>query len=98
MRFFLVAAAIVVLSVFVTGCMYTHVTMPLSTELNKTELGNKRGEASMYSYVWLVALGDAGAATAAKQGGISIMTHMDREYQSVLYGIYTKTTTIVYGN
>lgn len=81
-----------------TSCVYTHVTMPLTVELNKTELGHKRGEASMYSYVWLVALGDAGAATAARQGGISIMTHMDREYESVLYGIYTKTTTIVYGD
>ncbi len=89
---------VLLVAVLMSGCIYTHVTMPLSTELNKTELGHKRGEASMYSYIWLVALGDAGAATAAKQGGITVMTHMDREYQSVLYGIYTKTTTIIYGD
>ena len=85
-------------AVMMTGCAYTHVTMPLSTELNRTELGHKRGEASMSSYLWLVAVGDAGAAAAAKQGGITVMTHMDREYLSVLYGLYTKTTTLVYGD
>jgi hypothetical protein len=85
-------------AVMLTGCVYTHVTMPLSTDLNRTELGNKRGEASMSSYFWLVAIGDAGAAAAAKQGGITVMTHMDREYKSVFYGIYTKTTTLVYGD
>jgi hypothetical protein len=89
---------LLVVVVILSSCVYTQITMPLTTELNRTELGHKRGESSMYSYFWLVAVGDAGAATAAKRGGISIMTHMDREYQSVLYGIYTRTTTIVYGD
>ena len=66
------------------GCVYTHVTMPLTTELNKTELGHKQGQSSMYSLFWLFAWGDAGAATAAKQGGITVMTHMDREFEIVL--------------
>jgi hypothetical protein len=88
----------VLTAVMMTGCVYTHVTMPLSTELNNTELGHKRGEATMRSYFWLVAIGDAGAATAAKQGGISVMMHMDREFMSVFYGIYTRTTTLVYGD
>lgn len=80
------------------ACMYTHVTVPLSTELNKTELGQKQGHSSMYSLFWLFAWGDAGAATAAKKGGINVMTHMDREFKSVLFGIYTRTTTVTYGN
>jgi hypothetical protein len=79
------------------GCIYTNVTMPLSTELNKTELGQKQGEASSYSVIWLFAWGDAGAAKAAKKGGVTILTHMDREVLSILFGIYTRTTTIVYG-
>jgi hypothetical protein len=80
------------------GCVYTHVTMPYSTELNKTELGQKQGEASFYSMLWLFAWGDAGAATAARNGGISTLMHMDREFHSVLFGIYTRTSTIVYGD
>jgi hypothetical protein len=91
MIFILVAFAL-------TGCLYTHVTMPLGTELNKTDLGHKQGESSVYSVIWLFAWGDGGAATAAKNGGITVLTHMDRRLYSILFGIYTHTTTIVYGD
>jgi len=88
-----------ILAVFIlTGCLYTHVTVPLSTELNRTDLGHKQGESSVYSVIWLFAWGDGGAAAAAKSGGITVLTHMDRELYSVMFGIYTRTTTIVYGD
>lgn len=80
------------------GCLYTHITIPLSTELNNTELGHKQGESSTYSAIWLFAWGNGGAASAAKNGGITVMTHMDRAVFSILFGIYTHTTTIVYGD
>ncbi|OGW40991.1 MAG: hypothetical protein A2010_16010 [Nitrospirae bacterium GWD2_57_9] len=83
---------------FLSGCVYTHVTMPLSTELNKTQLGSKQGDSSMYSLLWLFAWGDGGAAAAAKKGGITVMTHMDREFESILFGLYTRTTTVVHGD
>ncbi len=91
---------IMLLLVFFTlsGCVYTHVTMPYSTEMNKTELGHKQGESSLYSVLWLFAWGDAGAAAAAKNGGIAVMTHMDREVYIILFGIYSRQTTIVYGD
>ncbi len=96
------AFTLLVITVFVVctlvGCVYTNITMPLSTELNKTELGSKKGEASSYSVIWLFAWGDAGAAAAAKDGKITVMTHMDREILSVLFGIYTRMTTVVYGD
>ncbi len=99
MKPFVVLILLLVLAAFLaTGCVYTHVTMPLSTELNKTELGHKQGESSTYSVLWLFAWGDAGTAAAARNGGINVLTHMDREVQSVLFGIYTRTTTIVYGD
>ncbi len=88
---------ILVLSIL-SGCLYSHVTVPLSTNLDKTDLGHKKGEASIYSVLWLFAWGDSGGATAAKNGGISTMTHMDREMYVILFGIYTRTTTIVYGD
>jgi hypothetical protein len=66
--------------------------------LDKTDLGHKQGKASIYSALWLFAWGDAGAAAAAKSGGITTMTHMDRELLVVFFGIYTSTTTIVYGD
>ena len=86
------------MTIVLSSCVYTRITVPLSTELNKTELGNKQGDSSMYSFLWLFAWGDSGTATAARKAGITVMTHMDREFESVLFGIYTRTSTIVYGN
>jgi len=98
MKLVTLLAAVVVAAVMLTGCVYTHVTLPYGTELNKTELGHKQGEASMRSVLWLFAWGDAGAAAAARNGGVNVLTYMDREFESVMFGIYTRTTTIVYGD
>ncbi len=95
-RFALVIA--LVFTTIMSSCLYSHVTLPLSTELNKTDLGQKQGEASTYSVLWLFAWGDAGAAAAAKNGGITTLRHMDRKINIILFGLYTSTTTIVYGD
>jgi len=81
-----------------SGCIYTHVLEPLDIDVNKTVLGQKQGKSSMESVLWLIAWGDAGTAAAAKQGGITTVNHMDREILFVIFGLYTKTTTIVYGD
>jgi hypothetical protein len=92
-------AAVALAAVFLLGgCVYTHVVTPFDTDLNKTVLGQKQGKASMESVLWLIAWGDAGTASAAKQGGITTVNHMDREFLNVIFGLYTKTTTIVYGD
>jgi hypothetical protein len=93
---FVIAVMIAVL--VLSGCVYTHVLMPYDTDLNKTVLGQKQGKASMESVLWLIAWGDAGTAAAAKQGGLTTVNHMDREMLFVLFGLYSKTTTIVYGD
>ena len=48
--------------------------------------------------LWAAAWGDSGTAAAAKNGGITTVNHMDREFFSVFFGMYTETTTIVYGD
>jgi len=89
----------VVLAMFLlSGCVYTHVLMPYDTNLDKTVLGQKQGKAATESVLWLVAWGDASTNAAAKQGGITTISHMDREILFVLFGLYSKTTTIVYGD
>jgi hypothetical protein len=80
-----------------SGCLYTNVLTPFDTDLNRTVLGQKKGEASNQSVLWLIAWGDASTAAAAKQGALTTVNHMDREVLIVLFGLYTKTTTIVYG-
>ena len=80
-----------------SGC-YLHIISPLDTDVSSTSLGDKTGQASCYSVLWLVAWGDAGTAAAAADGGLTVVNHMDRETFVVLWGLYAKQTTLVYGN
>ncbi len=97
MKIVKLSVALVLMFLF-TGCLYTPVVTPYDHNLDKTVLGQKTGKASMYSVLGLVAWGDASSAAAAKQGGITTMNHMDREFLNIVFGIYTETTTIVYGD
>ena len=98
MKHFFLIVVLVTTMLAANGCIYTNVTMPLSTELNQADLGQKQGESSMYSILWLFAWGDAGQAHAARSGGVTVITHMDRETQMILFGLYSRVTTIVYGD
>jgi hypothetical protein len=95
LKLMVVALAAVAL---LTGCLYMNVKTPYDTDLNKTVLGQKTGKAYSQSLLWLFAWGDAGTAAAAKDGNITTVNHMDREVFSILFGLYTKTTTVVYGD
>ncbi|MBE9536379.1 MAG: hypothetical protein IMF07_04290 [Proteobacteria bacterium] len=90
--------AVLILAVFNSGCLYAKLKTPLDIDVSTTEMGQKTGEASIYSVLWLVAWGDASTAAAADNGDISIINHMDEELFSILFGLYTKRTTIVYGD
>jgi len=59
--------------------------------------GMKRGESSSMAVLGVVAIGDAGLEAAMKNGGITKVHHVDHESMLVLYGVYVKATTIVYG-
>jgi TRL-like protein family len=80
------------------GCLFAHVRTPLDTDLTVTTLGNKVGESTARSILWLVAWGDAGTAAAAANGGLTTLRQMDAEVLVVLFGLYTEETTIVYGD
>ena len=97
------AAAVryVVLAVLVTafsGCIYSNVKVPLDTDVEATQLGNKVGMASNQSILWLVAWGDGGIEAAAKNGGITVVRHLDVREIFVLFGVYARATTIAYGD
>jgi TRL-like protein family len=98
MKILKLVSAMLVVVFLVSGCLYTHVLTPYDTNLDKTVLGQKTGKAVMYSVLGLVAWGDASTAAAAKQGGLSTVNHMDKEFLNIIFGIYTETTTIVYGD
>lgn len=58
--------------------------------------GSKMGTSKANSYLGLIAIGDASVDTAAKNAGITRISHVDSKKTSIL-GIVNTTVTIVYG-
>ena len=85
-------------SVMLSGCLYSNVKLPLDTNVDKTQLGSKVGRASAQSVLFLVATGDASVEAAARDGGLTVINHLDVENEVILFGLFSKTTTIAYGN
>jgi len=79
------------------GCAYINVSMPLDTDLERTELGPKVGRSRMHCVAGAVCWGDAGTQAAARDGDLRVLNHADREIFVVLLGIYARQTTVVYG-
>lgn len=76
------------------GAVYTGYTEPAAVTSN--ELGTKVGQAKAVSVLGVAAVGDAGIEKAAKQAGITKVSHVDKKVVSVL-GLFTKVTYTVYG-
>jgi hypothetical protein len=77
--------------------VYTNTKAPLDIDYEETQLGSKIGKASATSILFLFAWGDASAAAAARDGGITIIRHADYEFVNVL-GFYQSFTTVVRGD
>lgn len=80
------------------GCAYMHVQTPMDRDFDATQLGSKEGRASTRTYLWAVSVGNAGTKAAADDGGITVINHADTEIYSVLFGLYSRITTVVYGD
>ncbi len=85
-------------TVFVPSCMYVKVQRPYDKNYDKTELGTKEGRSSLQSICWFVSWGDAGTRAAAENGDIKVIRHADVEYYMVFLGLYSRVTTVVYGD
>lgn len=91
-------ALLIFLMLFASGCVYTNIQRPMDTDFHTTDLGSKEGRASNLSILWLFAWGDAGTKAAAENGDISVIKHADQESLVVLFGLYFRVTTVVYGD
>ena len=94
----LTISALLLSVLLMTGCAYTRVQVPLDRDFAGTTLGTKEGRANTKSVLWLVAWGNAGTRAAAENGGITVIHHADVEFYSLLLGLYSRQTTIVYGD
>ncbi len=77
----------------VQGMFYTDVSGPVTATGNSG--GTKMGQASSQGFFG-VAMGDSSIKTAASNGGITKITHIDYHTTTVL-GVYGKTVVTVYG-
>lgn len=82
-------------AVGIMGAVYHDTVTPEAVTANA--LGSKVGQADVLSILGVVALGDAGIEKAAKEAGITKVSHVDKKTFSVL-GVFTKVTYTVYGN
>ena len=90
--------SVMLIAVFLQSCVYFRVQRPLDTDFDNTTLGTKTGVSHSYSVMWLVAWGDSGTKAAAENGDITTIMHADVKYLLVLFGVYTRLTTVVYGD
>jgi hypothetical protein len=86
------------LLLLLSGCIYSDIKVPLDTDVASTTLGTKIGTASNHSVLWLFAWGDAGTEAAAKNGQLTTIRHLDVQHYVILFGIYSRMTTIAYGD
>lgn len=77
------------------GAVYTDVTTGQIATANK--LGSKVGQSQSMGVLGLIATGDASIQTAARNAGITKISHVDVKTFSIL-GIYSTYTTVVYGD
>lgn len=78
------------------GMVYQDITVPHSVTANTISNDVKVGRSNYISVLGMVAVGDGGINAAAKNAGITKITHVDEEKTCIL-GVYTKSETIVYG-
>ena len=98
MRIRTIVMVVVLVFLLFNSCAYVDVRTPYDTDVNRTQLGARKGIADAYSLLWLVAWGDASYAAAAKNGQITVMRHADQEIFQVLFGLYTRWRIVVYGD
>ncbi len=77
------------------GFVYQDSTVPAAVTSNA--IGSKCGTAKILNVLGVVELGDAGINTAAKNGGISRVSHVDVKTFSIL-GVFVTYEYFVYGN
>lgn len=80
----------------VNGFVYSNVKAPL-TATPAPDKPQRVGRASARSILGVVASGDASIQTAARNGGISEIHHVDVQ-SSNFFGVLAEYTVVVYGN
>jgi hypothetical protein len=98
MRSIGVILVVLAMVIAANSCAYMDIKTPYDSNLDRTELGTKKGTAQAYSALWLFTWGDMSYATAAANGDITVIRHADQEIFQVLFGLFTRWRIVVYGD
>jgi hypothetical protein len=80
------------------GLVYSSVSAPLDlTSRQDKEIGPAKGEASTTTVFYLFSVGDAGINAAARNGKLKTVNHVDYAFKNVLFGFFSRYTTVAYG-
>ena len=80
------------------GAVYSNVNAPIDLSSGQgKQIGPDKGKASTVDIFYLFAFGDASINAAARNGNLKTVNHVDYEFKNVLFGIYSRYTTVVYG-
>lgn len=80
-----------------TAFVFTQYEAPLDVDFENTPITGKKGESSSICVLGIVAVGNASSRKAAENGNITHIQHADYSMLNVL-GVFSKYTTIVYGD
>ncbi|MBI9020163.1 MAG: TRL-like family protein [Verrucomicrobia bacterium] len=97
------ALLLLALTVLITGCatqipvgfVLIDNTLPMQVGDNSVK-STKVGTAMSQSYLGMIAIGDSSIQTAAQNGGITKISHVDWKVKNIL-GFIGEYTTTVYG-
>lgn len=76
---------------------FNSTSAPVDITFEENGIGPREGHSKARSVFWLFSWGDASVATAARNGSISVVDHIDCRLFNVIFGFYQSYETIVYG-
>lgn len=99
---------LVLLSLFLSSCFTADYRAPggwlyQDTTINhgfspNQELGPRSGQSCANAFLYLVSFGDAGIQAASASAGIRTIRAVDYRITNIVWPLYTRTCTIVYGD
>lgn len=80
------------------GTIFNQTSAPVDITFENNAIGDRTGKSSAYAVMGLLSWGDASIQTAAANGQIARVDHVDCMVTNVLCGLWGKYETIVYGS
>lgn len=78
------------------GGIYSDYSAPIDIDADNTKMSMQSGEAESFGVLGLVAWGDCSINSAAKNGGLTTIDHVDYKFYNII-GVWQVFTTKVYG-